>query len=187
MKTDKIERAVAAIQPIKYEPHPEAYFVKMNDKDLGGDDFCKNCISGAIKASRKFHKERRAEIIKKHADALNSGKYGPNEVAKSKRSQLKKYPSKAKFSYETHDPDFGGGLNEPCCCSECGEPFICAFTPDKEQAKRLLISAVDLSEQDKWELDIAFYHYQYCEPEVQKILIRVADLILDKTQTKNVS
>ncbi len=187
MKNEIIERAQEALQPIKYEPHYPGYFVKMNDIDQGGSDFCEKCIEQAVKDARKWHKEQRAEIIKKHEKALASGKYSEAQIKKSKRSQLKDYPAKASFTYEGHDPDFGGGLQEPCTCEGCGEPFQCAFEASKEEAEHLLriVEGGELDDRDKWEFDIALYHFQYVKPEVQGILLRAATVFLS-TQAKNV-
>lgn len=176
-----IEMAIKALQPITYEPHHVGYFVMMNDKDNGGSDYCENCIKGAVKEARKYHRERRQEIIEKHAKALASGKYSAQQVAKSQRQQLKEYPAKASFSYEGHDPDFGGGAKEPHTCEGCGEAFFTEFTADVDETEHLLRSAKagNISERDKWEMEMALYHYEYAEPKAQEILIEVANKILN--------
>jgi hypothetical protein len=187
MENQIIERAKEALQPINYEPHYPGYFVKMNDVDQGGSDFCEKCIEQAVKDARKWHKEQREIIINKHKKALASGKYTEAQIKKSQRSQLKYYPKKAVFTSEGHDPDFGGGLQEPCTCEGCGEPFQCAFEANKEEAEHLLriVEGGELSERDKWEFDVALYHFQYLKPEVQGILLRAATVFLS-TQAKNV-
>lgn len=187
MENEIIERALETLKPVNFNPNGTGYYVLMNDNDMGGCDYCEACIGNAVKEARRYHKERRAEIIEKHNKALASGKYTEKEVKKSKRSGLKNWPAKASFTYEGHDPDFGGGATEPHTCDGCGEPFQTEFTADKEESEHLLraVEIGELSEREKWELEVALYHFQYSEPEVQEILLRAATVFLS-TQAKNV-
>lgn len=180
MENEIIERTKIVLSPIKYEPHYPAYFVTLNGSDLGGSDFCKNCINKAVKDARKYHNERRSEIIKKHDNALKIGKYKVIDIVKSKRSQLKYYPAKASFTYEGHDPDFGGGLREPCLCDGCGEPFQCSFEADKEEAEHLLriVESGELDEREKWEFDVALSNFKYLDQDVKKVLLKAASVFL---------
>jgi len=182
---EEIEKAIELINPINYKPHEIGYYVVKNGNDEGGSDYCENCIPKVVKESREYHKTERKRIIEKFATISANGFYynkkkkvkvAESEIAKAKRYQLKEYPAKATFTYEGHDPDFGGGLREPCSCAECGEPFSCSFTPDLEEAERLLegVNVGDISDREKWELDIAFYNFQYCKDDVQKILYEAA-------------
>jgi hypothetical protein len=184
-----INKAAELIQPINYEPFDTGYYVVMNQKDEGGSDYCINCIKDAVKAARKYHFEQRQQIKDDYDKLLTKGiwrgkkvkeKYSQSDIMRSMRSKLKEYPAKASFTYEGHDPDFGGGLSEPCSCAECGEPFQCSFTPDLDEANRLLedINTGDLSDRRKWEYDIAFYHFEYCDDDVKEVLVQVANSII---------
>ena len=146
-KPNKVELAIEALSPITYEPHYIAYFVLKDGCDLGGEDYCINCIKEAVNSA--------------------SDKSGY-------------------FTYEGHDPDFSGGRSEPNRCANCGEPFQTEFTPDLEEAKHLLFAAKSrvISDQSKWEIDIALTHYKYCNPDVQLILDKVIDKIINKKKKK---
>lgn len=87
------------------------------------------------------------------------------------------------FSYEGHDPDFSGGRTEPNTCNNCGEAFQTEFTANKEEANHLLrvVNKGNITDREKWELEIALYHYQYSDFDVQKILMRVAKKFLIST------
>jgi hypothetical protein len=180
MKNNKIEKARESIQPIVFEPNSTGFFVLQNGNDMGGSDYCQNCISAAVKDARKFCKEKRIEIIEKHNKAMISGKYSKKDVIKSKREQLKHYPAKSYFTYEGHDPDFGGGATSPHTCDGCGSPFQTEFTADEEAAENLLdmLKTNKLSEEQKWEIDIALYHYQYSNSAAQKTLMKLANKLL---------
>ena len=184
-----INKATELIQPINYEPFDTGYYVVMNKKDEGGSDHCINCIKDAVKAARKYHFEQRQQIKDDFDKLLTKGiwrgkkvkeKYTKEDIMKEMRRRLKEYPAKASFTYEGHDPDFGGGNSEPCFCAECGEPFQCSFTPDKEEADRLLeyISDGTISDKVKWEIDIAFYHFEYCDDDAKQVLFEVANSII---------
>lgn len=185
-----IEKATEILQPIKYEPHHTAYFVLMNDRDMGNEDYCENCIDDAVKSARKFHKEQRQSLLNKFKEIAETGffngvnikeKYSEKEISKAKRYELKKYPAKAIFTYEGHDPDFGGGATSAKTCEGCGDYFHTNFEPDIEEANYLLEEfgdGSDLSENLKWKLDIAFYNYDYLEEDVQKVLLSIAENIV---------
>lgn len=187
MENEIIERALETLKPVNFNPHYTGYFVTMNGNDMGDCDYCEACINDAVKKARKWHKEQRALIIKKHDKALASGKYTEAVVKKSKRAALKEYPAKASFTYEGHDPDFGGGASEPHTCDGCGEPFQTEFTADKDEAEHLLraIEMGELSDREKWELDVALYHFKYSKPDAQEILWRAATVLLSN-EAKNV-
>lgn len=184
-----INKATELLQPINYEPHEIGYYVVMNGNDRQGSDYCETCIKEQVKIDRNYHRTMRKQIIERHQKFLKDGFYynrkkkvavTAEQVKSSMRYKLKEFPAKATFTYEGHDPDFGGGLSEPCCCAECGEPFQCSFTPDKDEADRLLdyISDGTISERTKWEIDIAFYHFKYCDDDVKEVLVQVANSII---------
>lgn len=187
MEKEKINKAIEALQPIVYEPHPYGYYVLKNKNDMGGSDYCKSCINAAVKSAREFHRTQRARIIKKYEDASKNNRFKQTELRKWKRMELKEYPFKANFTYAWHDPDFGGGLYEPCTCDGCGEPFACQFTPNKDEAEHLshIIKCAKLSDRDKWELEIALNHYQYSQPDVRIVLEFVAEQILNYYQNNS--
>lgn len=137
-----IQKAIESLQPISFEPHYIAYFVLKDGCDLGGEDYCINCIQEAVDAAKRDN---------------------------------------AVYSYEGHDPDFSGGCHEPNCCSNCGDPFQTEFTANEEEAKHLLrlVSKKNITDRDKWELEIALYHYQYSKPKVKNILARIASKLLN--------
>jgi hypothetical protein len=185
-----VEKAAKLLQPIKYEPNYIGCFVKLNDRDMGNEDYCKNCITDAVKEARKFHKEQRQKILDKFKQISETGfwnginikeKYTEKEISKAKRYELKKYPAKAIFTYEGHDPDFGGGETYPKTCEGCGEYFDTNFEPSIEIANWLLEDFGDgtnLSESFKWKLDIAFSNFNCLEEEVQKKLLSMAEKIV---------
>jgi hypothetical protein len=185
-----VEKAAELLQPIKYEPHNTGYFVLLNGRDMGDEDYCENCIADAVKRARNFHKEQRQKVLDKFKEITETGfyngvnikeKYSEKEIAKAKRYELKEYPSKASFSYEGHDPDFGGGEKSAKTCEGCGDYFHTNFETDIEEANYLLEDfgdGSDLSETLKWKLDIAFYNYNYLDEEAQKNLLSIAEKIV---------
>lgn len=185
-----IEKATELLQPINYEPHNTGYFVLLNGRDMGNEDYCENCIDDAVKSARKFHKEQRQNVLNKFKEIAETGfwngvnikeKYTENEIAKAKRYELKQYPVKAKFSFEGHDPDFGGDEKSAKTCEGCGDYFHTNFEPDFEEANYLLEEfgdGSDLSETLKWKLDIAFYNYDYLKEDAQKVLLSIAERIV---------
>lgn len=185
-----VEKAAELLQPINYEPNYIGFFVKLNDRDMGNEDYCKSCINEAVKSARKFHKEERQKVLNKFKEIAETGfwnginikeKYSEKEIAKAKRYELKEYPARASFTYEGHDPDFGGGETYPKTCEGCGDYFDTNFEPQIEEANWLLEDFGDgtnLSEILKWKLDIAFYNFKYLEKEVQKILLSIAEKIV---------
>jgi hypothetical protein len=194
MNSGKIEQAVELLKPINYNSFDVGYYVLQNGSDMGNSDYCENCIAAAVKEVRTFHKEQRQKILDKFKQISETGyfkvgrkkvnvkaKYTEKEIAKAKRYELKEYPAKASFTYEGHDPDFGGGLTEPCTCEGCGEAFTCSFTPNKEEAEYLLEivnNKEELSDRNKWELDIALYNYDYTDDDVKLILDKVVERLL---------
>jgi len=185
-----VEKAAELLRPIKYEPHYTAYFVTMNGRDMGNEDYCKSCINDAVKSARKFHKEERQKVLNKFKEIAETGfwnginikeKYSEKEIDKAKRYELKEYPARASFSYEGHDPDFGGGESYPKTCESCGDYFDTNFEPQIEEANWLLEDfddGINLSETLKWKLDVAFYNFNYLKKEVQKILLSIAEKIV---------
>ena len=191
---EKIENAREKLQPINYNSFDTGYFVVQNGNDMGNSDYCENCIDDAVKEARKYHKEQREKIKTKY-DLIQTkgycfhngkkvkvkGKYTDKQIATSKKSELKKYPAKATFTYKGHDPDFGGGLQEPCSCENCGEYFTCNFEPNKNEAERLLDivnHSKPLTDRDKWEIEIALSSYNYVKDDVKPILEQVAEKII---------
>lgn len=189
-----IEKAIRLLQPINYKPFDTAYYVTKDDSDMGHSDYCEKCIDEAVKKAKEYHLSRRNEIVEKYKQIEKTGffnvgrkkiqvkgKYSDNKIKQSKRSELKDYRLKSKFSYEGHDPDFGGGLTEPCSCENCGEYFTCVFVPCKEQANRMLDivnSENAISEIEKWEVEAGLIAYEYVEnKEVKNILLEVANII----------
>lgn len=189
-----IEQAIQLLKPINYKTFDTAYYVTKDDSDMGYSDYCEKCINGAVKKAKEYHLSRRTEIIYKYNQIEKTGffkvgrkkvqvtgKYSDNKIKQSKRSELKDYRLKSKFGYEGHDPDFGGGLTEPCSCDNCGEYFTCIFTPDKEQANRMLdiVNSEDvISDIEKWELEGGLLAYEYVKnEEIKNILIEVANII----------
>ena len=184
-----IEKATEILHPIKYEPHHTGYIVLMNGRDMGNEDYCEKCISDAVKTARKFHKEQRQKVLDKFKEITETGfyngvnikqKYSEKEISKAKRYELKEYPAKASFTYEGHDPDFGGGEKSAKTCEGCGDYFHTNFEPDIKEANYLLEEfgdGSDLSETLKWKLDIAFYNYDYLEEDVQNVLLSIAEKI----------
>ena len=192
MKT--IEKAIKLMKPVKYNPFDTAYYVTKDDSDMGYSDYCEKCIDEAVKKAKEYHLSRRAEIIDKYNQIEKTGffkvgrkkiqvkgKYSDNKIKQSKRGELKDYRLKSQFSYFGHDPDFGGGLTEPCSCENCGEYFRCEFTPDKEQANRMLdiVNSEDsISEIEKWELEGGLLAYRFIDnEEIKNILLEVANII----------
>lgn len=190
-----IEKAIELLPDSTYEPNYVGYFVKQDDQDMGNEDYCHKCIGKAIYKSRKYHREGRLQILQKYDEIEKTGfykgvdikeKYPDADLVKAKESELREYPEKTKFTYEGHDPDFGGGEKEPLSCPECGDYFHTNFEPDKECAERLLedLEDGDLNKKKhkeslKWKLDIALVNYRYCNTEVQNILLKCSKIIIN--------
>lgn len=185
-----VEKAKELIQPIKFEPHDTAYFVTQNDRDMGNEDYCENCIDNAVKEARKYYKENRQSILSKFKEIEETGffkgqnikeKYSVAEIKKAKRYELKDYPSKSKFGYENHDPDFSGGEKSARTCEGCGEYFYTDFEPDLEECNYLLEEYGDgsnVSESLKWKLEIAFYNWEYLDDDAKSVLLSIAEKIV---------
>jgi hypothetical protein len=189
-----IEKAIKLLSPINYKTFDTAYYVTKDDTDMGYSDYCEKCIDEAVKKAKEYHLERRNEIVAQYKQIEKygffrigrkkvqvKGKYSENQIKQSKRSKLKDFRLKSKFSHEGHDPDFGGGLSEPCSCDNCGEYFTCVFVPNKDQANRMLdiVNSEDaISDIEKWELEGGLSAYEYIENnDVKNILIEVANII----------
>lgn len=196
---DKIKKAIELLKPINYKPFDTAYYVTKDERDMGNSDYCENCINEQVKIDKDYHLKKRAEIIDKYNQIEKygyfkigrkkiqvKGKYSDYKIKQSKRHELKDYRLKSIFSYEGHDPDFGGGLHKPCSCENCGEYFTCNFEPDKDEAEDLLDilkNNESISDCIRWELDIALFNYQYIKDDnTKKIMTKVAELIINKMQ-----
>lgn len=188
-----IEKAIQLLPTCFYEPNHTGFFVKQDDEDMGDEDFCENCIDDAVKLAKKHNKEKRLEILDKYKQIEETGYYNGKDcthypkklIASSKKAELKKYPKKSKFTYEGHDPDFGGGESEPKSCADCGHYFYTNFEPDEDCANRLLedLNDGDLLKDDykeslKWKLEIAFGNYDYCDSDVKEILVKCAEIVI---------
>jgi len=194
MENSTIEQAKELLQPITFKPHYVGYFVTQNDDDMGGEDYCENCIKGAVKETRKYYKEQRQAILNKFKILEETGywngkdikgKYSDLKIKQEKRRRLAEYPAKVKFDYEGHDPDFSGGQHEPRCCEGCGEYFDTDFEPDIEEAESMLSAfgdGTEISESLKWKLDIAFYNFGYLDDDVKDILLSIAMKIIGKVE-----
>ena len=191
---ETIEKAAELLQPITFEPQDTAYFVTKNDEDAGGEDYCINCIKNAVKEARKNYKEQRQALLDKYDEIEKTGcyqgkkldrEYSADEIAQSKKRELKEYPARVTFSYEGHDPDFSGGKHEPGCCADCGEYFYTDFEPDFDEAENLareyeydMKKENKISEELKWKLDTAFNNFEYADEDVQEILFSIAEKIV---------
>lgn len=190
MKNEIIEAAIEALQPINYDTHSVGYFVKVNDEDMGGEDYCENCIGEALDEYRRNYKKERAKIKRQFKSISEKGYYMQNskkiEVTGYTKEQLKaeenrrleEYPSNAVFTYEGHDTDFSGGSHEHLTCEGCGEIFSCDFTPDEEQVKWMEDFQNDISERSKWILEVGLRNYKYVEDELKPRMIKVAEKII---------
>lgn len=185
-----IENAIEKLGEIKYVPNQIGYFVKMNDMDLGGQDYCRKCIPAAIKEQKKFYFEKRNGTLEKFKEVEETGfykginvkeKYSVEEIKKAKELELSEYSEEVKFTYEGHDPDFPGGCTEPIPCEGCGHYFYTDFVSDEESACYLLENfehKKKLHPSLKWELSIAFQNYKYSEEKAQDILLKIAKNII---------
>lgn len=185
-----IEKAIEMLRVLKYEPEYYGYFVKQDDCDMGNSDYCRKCIPSAVKAAKKFHLEQRQNIISKYQEIYNTGfykgvdiwsKYSKETVDNSKEKELEEYPEKAKFTYECHDPDFGGGSSEPLTCEGCGKYFYTNFTADEECAKSYFEEGQKkLSQSQKWCIWMALSNYDYSEDKAKEYLLKIAKLLTAK-------
>ena len=166
-----------------FEPHQIAYFITKNGNDEGGEDYCINCIKKQVKEARKAYKQERQAIIDKYKPYEQSGKYSESEIKKSLKYALTEYPVKVKFSAEGHDPDFGGGRNEPATCAECGEYFETNYYPDLEETNYLFDEFADgkeISPELAWKLRIVLYNFDdKYDAEIQSILLTIAKKIIE--------
>ncbi len=188
-----IAKAIEVLPTCFYEPNHTGFFVKQDDEDMGNEDFCEACIDDAVLEAKNNNKARRNEILNKYKQIEETGFYNgkdckhyPKElIESSKKSELKEYPKKSKFTYEGHDPDFSGGESEPKSCADCGHYFYTNFEPDEDCANRLLkdLNDGDLLKDDykeslKWKLEIAFENYDYCDSDVKEILVKCAEIVI---------
>jgi hypothetical protein len=71
-----IEKATEILHPIKYEPHHTGYFVLMNGRDMGNEDYCEKCISDAVKNCKKnFTKSKDKKVLDKFKEITETGFY----------------------------------------------------------------------------------------------------------------
>jgi hypothetical protein len=193
MNTEIIKRAARLLKPIGFEPECTGYYVTKDGEDLGGT-FCKDCIDGQVEIAREQCMKERQKILDKYRKIEETGFYnGENikerhsdiEIQSSKQWELEKYPEGCEFSFESCDPDFSGGHAEPLHCDECGNYFYTDFEPDLEYANIMLEDFGDgknLCPELKWQLDTAFYNYDYLEEEVKKILMKIAKRIIENNK-----
>jgi len=195
-----IEKAIDLLPPIDYWPPNEGYYIKVNGNDWTGETYCEDCAKKALRQQRREYREDRSAIIEKHNIILETGMWDGEDVRndeynkhktddefakavkKSMRYQLKEYPSRPVFELLGCDPDFLGGRKEPETCAECGKAFYTDFEPDVEMAESLLSDIEDygILEKDKWAIDTALCNYGHVGADVQKILLRVAGLVIDR-------
>lgn len=202
-----IEKATESLGEIKYEEKYPAYFVKKNDEDMGNSDFCQDCIDDEVKrAEKEYHKERKKIERKFHLIETKGycfhngkkvkvkGKYTEKQIADAKEYELKEYPADAKFTYEWHDPDFGGGDSSPKYCEGCWECFRCDFKPDDQEMDWLEQAIMPylerkarkkIPEKYKWELEHAFRYYEYCDAEIKERLEKMAVAVCIKVGVLN--
>lgn len=189
-----IDKAKELLQPITFEPHYTGYYVTKNGYDQGGIQ-CENCIKDAVKDARKQHKQQRIDIKARFEFIIENGyeiiqgkkikrNYPKADLVAEMRRRLREYPVKAKFDWESCDPDFAGGKSEPESCESCGQKFFTEFVPDEEELYYLEnnISYAEIADVHKWELDMCFYMYKYCKPNIQHRLVAIAEKIIDQMQ-----
>jgi len=159
---------------------------------MGEQDVCEKCINKALYKERKYHREKRQEIIDKYSEVEKTGFYKGTDcrhhtkekLKEYKKLELKEYPAKTKFTIEGHDPDFGGGETEPLSCEICGDYFYTNFQANEECANYLLDEFLnhEFSERLKWKLQIAFGNYEYSEDEAKRILLEIAEKLIIKIE-----
>jgi hypothetical protein len=189
-----IDKAVELLNPITFVPNEMVYYVTMNDEDLGGEDFCEDCIEDEVDRVKQYYNAKRQEIIEKHNTILETGYWEgtkitatPEEIERSKKYSLKDYPADAVFGYKCHDAHNENGVSEPRCCGSCGEIFFTRFEPSTECANNLLEqlkSCNTIDKRLKWKLDAAFWNYDLLEDETQKILMMIANEIIKRNMTE---
>lgn len=188
-KTKEIELAISFLEKNEYKPFEIAYYVRQDDSDGGGEDHCINCIKDAVKVQRKFHFAQREEIKKEFEELISTGVWRgvkqkeippQNKLRQEMRRRLKKYPAKAKFTYEGHDPDFGGGLTEPKQCPDCGEHFDVEYKISADELKHVeqWESFNDLEDRDKYILYRTLNYYDYQPEDMRKRLDALAAIII---------
>jgi hypothetical protein len=192
METDIeiIEKAKASLQPITYKAEIWGYFVKHDDVDMGNEDYCRKCIPNAVKEAKASYLKERQKIIDKYNEIEQTGMFKGNQIKgvysderinNSKNVELEDYPANAKFSFEAHDPDFGGGLTEPLCCPSCGRYFETGFIPDLEESKQMLEDydySKRLTPRLKYILDHVFFYYEHLGNDEKEIFLTIAKRVL---------
>lgn len=196
-KTPEIELAIEFLEKNKYEPFQIAYFVRVNDEDEGGEDFCENCIDDEVKRCRKRNLDKRTEIKNDFETLISTGvwrgkrerkKYSESELRKEMRRRLKEYPAKAKFTYEGHDPDFGGGLTEPKQCPDCGEHFDVEYKISSSELDYVekWEKVNELDDRDKYILYRTLNYYDYQPEDIRKRLDILANRIITENNLSKV-
>lgn len=191
-----IEAAKLKLRPIKYEPESVGYYVLEDGIDMGNEDYCRKCIPASVKYAKKLNKDQAKKIEEKYQEIFTTGfykgqdilsNYTNEQIELSKKIELEKWPLSAKFSFMGHDPDFGGGRQEPLTCEGCGNLFHTNFETSEEYAKILLEDygkGKYINQKLKWKLDIAFGNWEYSEEEAKPILLQIAKSIIKlKTTT----
>lgn len=186
-----IDKAKKLLEPITFEHYYTAYYVTKNGYAVGGLQ-CVNCIKDAVKSARKQHKQQRSEIklrfdfIIKNGYEIIQGKkvkrnYPKADLMAEMRRRLREYPINTRFDYESCDPDFAGGKSEPECCEDCGQKFFTEFVPDEEELYYLEnnLSYTEMADVHKWELEMCFYMYKYCKPNIQSRLVAIAEKVIE--------
>lgn len=183
----------------KYKPFETAYFIRVNDTDMGGEDFCHKCIEYELKRCKQDNIKKRIWINSKYdlieakgyfltengSKVVLKEKYSPEYLAKCRRSELKKYPAKSRFTSEGHDPDFGGGLTEPKTCAHCGEYFDVYFAISDHELRYVEeYNVFDPDDRLKFNLHRIFEYYRYCKPDIQLRLEKLADKIIQVNNIK---
>jgi hypothetical protein len=191
--TPAIHTALEFLKDNKYKPFKTAYFIRQNDSDMGDEDFCHECIKNELKRCKEDNIKKRLWINSKYdlieAKGYYLTEYGnkvivkethtPAYLAKCRRSELKEYPAKVKFTYEAHDPDFGGGLTEPKTCLGCGEYFDVYFAISDDELG--YVEEYNIFQPDdrlKFNLHRILEYYQYCEPDIKVRLDKLAEKII---------
>lgn len=197
--TPAIDAALKFLENNKYKPFETAYFIRRDDTDMGNEDFCHECIKNEVKRCKEENIKKRVWINSKYdlieakgyfftehgTKVLIKEKHTPVYLEKCRRYELKQYPAKAKFTYEGHDPDFGGGLTEPKTCAGCGEYFDVYFTiNDYELGYVEDYNVFEPDDRLKFYLHRILEYYQYCKPDIQTRLKNLADKIIRVNNVK---
>lgn len=194
--TEEIIQNAIDLLDTTYNPSSTGYYIIKKYEEDGCDSmdetFCENCKGKGLEDILAMHRNDRKRIVRniktfiseeyihKNGKKIDCSIYDKKEVFSFLKKELTCYRKKAEFYLMSCDPDFSGGSNRPESCDECGEYFYTDFSADKEEALYLLeyIGNEKNSEQYKWELRQALYHYDYCTKDVQNILYKCAEILL---------